>query len=121
MDWVLILIGNLIMDSTIALFAVLVALDSHYLRICNEGKISKGINEQMYEGYLKRLPKLDISDSISKVMEEVYIDRKKSIEKDIDSNYNKSRYFNPFTTRKIIIISLFFVFGIILQIEGILL
>lgn len=131
MNWTLILIGNLIMDSTIALFAILTSLESHYLNISNEKYRTREFTDKAYEIYRKQFEDDTVLKSMLEDGDEVSDHLKKTFKSfwDMSDKYlieageygTKADYFSPFTVRKIILISLLFIFGIMLQIEGILL
>jgi len=119
------------MDSTIALFAILTSLESHYLRIVDEKYSLRDSIDKAGELYKKQFEDNPVMKSMLEDGDEVSEQLKKSIKSfwdssdkclfDADEYYNKAKLFSPFTTRRIIFISALFVLGIMLQIEGILL
>lgn len=131
MNWTLILIGNLIMDSTIVIFVILVSLESHYLRNSDEEYRTRESIDKAYTLYRKQFEDNPVLKSILEDGDEISESIKKSFKSfwdssdkcllDADKYYNKAELFSPFKVSRIIIISLFFLFGIILQVEGILL
>lgn len=131
MDWTFILLGNLIMDSAIAIFAIFVSLESHYLRIVDEKYRTRDAIDKAGELYKKQFEDDPVMKSMLEDGDEVSEQLKKSINSfwdmsdkslfDADKYHSKADLFSPFKVSRIIILSLFFLFGIILQIKGILL
>ena len=129
MDWTLILIGNLIMDSTIALYAILVSIESHYLHISDEKYRIREMVEKAGELYKKQFEDNPIMKSMLKDGDETSKQLKKSIKSfwdysdkcllDADKYYNKAKLFSPLKVSRTIIILIPFLLGIILQTKGI--
>lgn len=130
MNWTLILFGNLIMDSTIALFAILTSLEAHYLSISNEKYRAREFIDEAGKIYQKQFEDSPVLKSMLEDGDEVSRHLKQTIKSFWDmsdkhlmeagENGSKADYFSPFTIKKIVPISFLFIIGIILQIVGIL-
>jgi len=97
MNWTLVLFGNLLMDSAIAIFAILSGIEAYYRRKYEKEEI----------------------DTIKEIIKEEK-DTHPKMKISFASRYlSEAETYSPVTSKKIIVIILLFVIGITLQVVGI--
>jgi hypothetical protein len=124
MNWTFVLFGNLIMDSSIALFAIFSGLEARYRRIAEKGRISKKSTEGKIDSNKRELEKILAEDKSS--LTEISIEEKTDqIKESIITEYIKDTYikkaekYSPATGIKPWVISIAFIIGGVLQAIGI--
>lgn len=124
MNWTLVLLGNLITDFSITFFAIFSGLEARYRRIAEKGRINEKSTKEIIDSNKRELEKILVEDKFSliKILTEEKIDQIKEsiiIEYIKDTYIKKAEKYSPVTSKKIIVIVLLFVIGIILQVVGI--
>ena len=96
MNWIIIIVGNLVMDASIALFAILSAFESRFLRLADLRQKELDFERQGTKGPHK-LTEQDIK---------------------VIQTYGKASDISPFIKKRPFILSGFFAIGVILQLVG---